>query len=53
MKPLFQAYMLSPSSQITTAEEFDFDTLFQFLYVNIGKLDMVAVMLQSDWAAFW
>jgi len=24
----------------------------EFLYINIGKLDMVAMMLQGDWAAF-
>jgi hypothetical protein len=33
-------------------QEFDLDTLFKFLYVNIGKLDMVAVMLNGDWAVF-
>jgi hypothetical protein len=45
--------MLSPSSQTATAEEFELDTLLKFLYINIGKLNMVAVMLQGDWAAFW
>ena len=51
-KPFFQSYMLSPSSQTITAEEFDLDILFQLLYVNISELDMVAVMLQGYWAAF-